>query len=365
MAIAWNIVNHTGEAFEFVSDKVRRKIGKIETILRRFPQDAIHLQIILDEEPKRKSYTVKFNLRIPSNVLSVRKESKSLVQALDDATRSLLLRLEKDKSRRRNEHLRRRCPKGMPRDDGFSELPLVEGTKPQSHVDLVSEVIEKNHKRLLRFANRQINQYVAAGTVPEDTIDPREIVDRVAEVAITNPESKPESMDYPTWCSTLAFKQTRAAVREYLTDASQAVPIDLDVGPALDERSGDDPDIEAYALSVLHDVIEPEEATLADYIADTRVNPPDVSVAEREMVETLRRISRSWPKIDREVFEMHYLEGLNAEDIADALKCRRQDVSRALDRIQNTIRRRLHVIADDDQEGSNRTVVDWNCGLRL
>lgn len=351
MAIAWNIVNQTGEAFEIVSDKVRRKIGKLETILSRFPQDAIHLQIILEEVPKRKSYTVKFNLRIPSNILSVHKESKSLVQALDDATRSLLLRLEKDKSKRRNEHLRRRGAKGKPRDTGFAELPLAEGVQPQSHADLVSEVLANNHERLLRFVNRQIKQYVASGTVPEDSIDPREIVDRVAEVAITDPELKPETMDYPTWCSTLAFKQTRTAVREYLADSSQAVPIDLDVGPTVEERSGEDVDTEAYALNVLHDVIEPEEATLADYIADTRVSPPDVTVEEREMVETLRRISRTWPKIDREIFEMHYLEGLNSEDIADALKCRRRDVSRALDRIQNTIRRRLHVIADDDQGG--------------
>jgi len=358
MTIAWNIINKTGEAFEFVSDKVRRKIEKLETILSRYPQDSVHLQIILSEEPKKKSYIVKFNLRIPSNILSVRKESKSLVQALDDATRSLLIRLEKDKSKRRNEHLRRRIQRGKPRNDRFTERPIVEGAKPQSHADLVSEVIEKNHERLLRFVKRQIKQYVASDTIPEDTIDPREIVDQVAEVAITNPELKPKTMDYPTWCSTLAFKQTRITVREYLTESSLAIPIDLDVGPAVGELSEEDLDNETYALNVLHDVIEPDESTLADYIADVRMSPPDVTVAEREMVETLHRISRSWPKVDREVFGMHYLEGLNDEDIADALNCRRQDVSRALTRIQNTIRRRLHVIADDNQEGSGGNVVD-------
>jgi len=354
MAIAWNIVNHTGEAFEFVSDKVRQKIRKLENFLRRFPQDSVHLQIILDEVAKRKAYTVSFNLRIPSNVLCVSKESKSLVQALDEASRTLLQRLEKDKSRRRREHLRKRCRKSEQLVTEFAEVPLAVGAKPQTQADLISEILEENYERLLRFVKRQINEYIVAGTVPEDAIDPRDIVDQLAQEALSNPDSKPKDMDFPTWCASLAFRHTRKAVRQYLTDSSLSVPIDLDVEPDIDERPLDDLEAEEFALNILHDVIEPEEATLADYIEDTRIKPSDVTSAERDMVATLRDNARSWPKIDREIFEMHFLEGLNAADIAVALQCDRKDVVRSLDRIQNTLRRRWLQIADSTKQDSQK-----------
>jgi ribosome-associated translation inhibitor RaiA/DNA-directed RNA polymerase specialized sigma24 family protein len=353
MAIAWNIVNNTGEAYEFVSDKVSRKIEKLETILRRFPEDAVHLQIILDEKPKRKSYAVNLNLRIPSNVLCVGKESKSLVRALDEASRNLILQLEKDKSRRRGEHLRKRPRNGEPPAPAFAELPLAEGVAPQSHADLVSEVLEANYERLLRFVNRQLSEHIAAGTIPEDAIDPRDIVDQVAEEVLSNPEAKPEAMDYPTWCSSLAFGQTRVAVRRYLTESSLSVPIDLDIQPNTDEGVAANLEVKDFALNILHDVVEPEEATLADYIEDTRSTPLDVSVAEREMVAVLRQNARSWPKLDREIFEMHYLEGLNAADIAVALHCDQLDIVNRLDRIQNTLRRRWLQIADSLPVGSS------------
>jgi ribosome-associated translation inhibitor RaiA/DNA-directed RNA polymerase specialized sigma24 family protein len=357
MAIKWNIVNHTGEAFEFVSDKVRRKIQKLESILGRFPEDAVHLQVVLGEEARRKTYTVSFNLRIPSNVLCVSKESKSLTKALDEASRSLLLGLEKDKSKRRKKHLRKRRElKGAPYATKFAALPLAKGTKPQTKSDLIAEVLAANYGRLLRFVNRQINEYIVAGTIPDDAIDPRDIVDQVAEEAISNPQLKPGMMDYPTWCSSLAFRQTRIAVRKFLAEASLTIPVDLDLEPDFDARPWEDLEFKEYALNILHDVIEPEEATLENYIEDTRTRPFWVTAAEKDMVATLREYVRGWPTIDREIFEMHYLEGLSAEDIAVAMQCGSRDIVRSLDRIQNTLRRYWLQIADDIEAESDGTV---------
>jgi ribosomal subunit interface protein len=347
MTIAWNIVNHTGEAFELVSEKIRRKIVKLETLLRHFPQDAVHLQITLDEESKRKAYVVGLNLRVPSNVLHVSKESKSLVKAIDEAVRTLLLQLEKDKSRRRREHLmKHRDRKAAPPAIPFAEKPLAQGTHPQSRADLIQKVLAEDYERLLRFVSRQIHGYVAEGRLPRNAVDPRDIVDQVADKALSKPEAKPADMTYPAWCTSLAFKRTRETVLRFVSESARKVPVDMDLEENVDGETLDGLEIEEYALSVLHDAIEPEEATLGEYIADTRAAPSDVTLGEKEMLATLRESTRAWPQLERSIFEMHYLEGLSAAEIAVAMDREAEQVKRSLSRIQNTLRRRFLQIAD-------------------
>ena len=345
MSISWNVVNNTGEASGFVSYEVHKRIRKLEGRLRGFPRDTVHLQVILSERGHAEAYFVALNLRLPSDILHVTETSTTPFKALDAAVRALLRRLAKHRSNRRVDHGSPGSMGGVATSPAFTDEPLTKGASPQTQADLVADVLEADYARLSRFVGRQLDEYVAAGTLPNGAIDPRDIVDGVAEEVLREPRLKPKRTTYPTWFSSLAFQQTRQAVRQFLEEAELSVPTDLDVEPETDVTA-DGLEPEEVALHVLHDAIEPEEAALADYIPDPTATPPDVTVAEKDMVATLRTIARGWPKLDREVFEMHYLEGLSADDIGLALQCDGRDVATCLERIQNTLRRRLLQITD-------------------
>ena len=104
MKIKWNIVNRTGEASDTIASKLRPKITKLEKLLTHFPQNTVHLQIILDARPHDKTYQVRLNLRVPSDVLHVASESHSLVGAFGEAVRMLVRRLKRLKARYRRDH---------------------------------------------------------------------------------------------------------------------------------------------------------------------------------------------------------------------------------------------------------------------
>lgn len=210
----------------------------------------------------------------------------------------------------------------------------------------ISELLEADYPRLLRFIRRQLNEYVIAETTPVGALDPRDIVDRVAEDVLKHPGLKPHEMDEHTWFLSLAYRQTRKAVRRYLDECDREVPVDLDIEADLEPVSPDDLEPEEFRLNLLLEAIEPTEETQADYIPDPQSRPPDVTAAEEELVSALRSLARRWPKMEREIFEMHYLEGMGAEDIATTLGCAVTKVNHQIARIQNTLRRRLVQITD-------------------
>jgi DNA-directed RNA polymerase specialized sigma24 family protein/ribosome-associated translation inhibitor RaiA len=348
MTIPWNIVNNTDQAFSSLSEQVGRGIRVLGEALRCFPGDTTHLQVIVDRNPRSKEFTISLNLRIPSNVLHVTESSDSLPRAIGAAARALIHLLDEDRSKRRGSRPTVRSDTDTAKTaDMFSVEPFAEGLKPQTREDMIATVLDADYDRLVRFVARQLREYVVSGTVPRGAVDPRDIVDRVAEEVLRHPGLKPKRMDYPTWCTSLAAQRTRAAIQDYLEAEENTVPVDMDVEPEHDELAPDDLEPEELALNVLHDVIEPEEARVGDYIPDPKASPPDVTAAEKDMVDTLRAMARQWPKFDREVFELHYLEGLNAEDVALTLRCDGRSVESCMNRIQNTLRRRLLQITDE------------------
>lgn len=358
MRINWNIVNRSGEAYDAVADRLRPKIAKLEKLLEHFPADAVHLQIVLDTRPADKTYEVSLNLRVPSDVLHVGKESHSLVAAVDEAVHTLVRRLKRLKARYRKDHAwkHRREPAAPERPAAFAETPLREHEGPQTLTDTVVEVLKRDYERLLGFVSRRLQEHVVAGTLPDGAVDAHDIVNRVAEEVLRHPGLKPEAMDYRAWCSALAFQQTRQAVRRFAREANVSVPFDLGVAPEPPPAGEDDMEPQAFALNALQERMEPDEPTLADITPDPQSLPPERGMAERGMAERgtgradllagLRRASRAWPAIERETFQLHFLEGMSVDDLAQAFACERSAVAGTVARL----RARLQAMLSEQEE---------------
>lgn len=345
MKIKWNIVNRTGEASDTIAPKLRPKITKLEKLLTHFPQDTVHLQIILDARPHDKTYQVRLNLRVPSDVLHVASESHSLVGAFGEAVRMLVRRLKRLKARYRRDHeWKHRSGKPMPEQAvAFAEAPLPNEEGPQTQVDTIVEVLKEDYGRLLGFVARQINEHVLSGSVPKGAIEPHDVVDGVAELVLHFPERKPESMDYRTWCSSLAFQQTRDAVQSCAEKMTTQVSVDLDVEPGSPSAGEDDMEPEEFALNLLQRQLEPDEQTLADTIPDTHIDSPYSYVAKEDLLSNLAELSRQWPKADREIFQLHFMEGLSIDDVAHAFSDNRESVEASV----SSLRARLRTVLAD------------------
>jgi len=348
--ISWNIVNRTGEAFTTVAEKLRPKISKLAKFLTHFSPDALHLQVVLDRRTADKAYVVALNLRVPSDVVHVEKESQNLWTAVDECVHALSRRLQRLKARYRQDYLwkHRRAVALPTREVAFAAMPLPEHEGLQTYEQAVVEVLKQDYGRLLGFVSRRIHEYILNGDIPARALDPKDIVNRVTERALREARYKPARMDYRTWCSALAFQETRKAVRRYIEQQNLAVPVDLEVVP---ERTEDDAlEVEEFALNLLQSRLEGEEARLADLIADTRAERPDVEVEAKEVVVMLSNLARNWPKVERETFAMHFLEGMSADDIAQAFQCPREDVEAVIARIRGRLRTLLAQTVEETRD---------------
>ncbi len=341
MIIQWNIVNLTGQELDVDRTEIRQKIRKLEKLLSHFPEDAVHLQIIVHARPSDRQYQVHLNLRIPSDVLQAAVESRSLLGAIAEGEKTLARRLKRLKARDTKafawrHHRARMRPE---RAAAFNETPLPDHEGPQSYADVVIEVLKKDYGRLLGFVTRQLEEYVLAGWIPEGAIEPDEIVGLVAEEVLSNPDSRPKSGDCRAWCSSVAFRQTRKAVRRYAEEKQIAVPIDLDASPDVFADGEDDLDLLRHAPGT-------DGPIAADTIADPRTVPPDEEVDRHDMLAALRAMARRWPKIDREVFHLHFLEGMSVEDLAHTFGCERAAVEAIVARLQARLQALLSEMTD-------------------
>lgn len=368
MKFAWNILNHTGEALDVATAKMRPKIERLERLLDRFPAEAVHLQVVLDQNVHKKTYRVGLNLRVPSNILHAEKENKSLVRAVDGSVSALVRQLKKVKATYRHEA---QWARSAERDKqavqpGFHEEPAPMGSGPQSVQDLIAGVLTQEYDRLLHFVSRQLEQLMDGSVLPAGEIEASDIVDRVAEIALRTPYEKPDGMDYDRWFVMLAFRETQRMVERMGEGevgprfVEAEIPL---VPPPVEEDDQDD--LEQRMLEATDEEPVAPEWMEYQYAPVAPHEEPDVQEFEAEMLASLRRLVRLGPKQERDIFEMYFLEGLDAEDIAIALDSEVHMVRNTLEKVQAKLRNRLvtiksfsdrRLVADDERMAFEKRV---------
>jgi ribosome-associated translation inhibitor RaiA len=116
MKLKWTLVAKGMRPHAQLRAKLQQKIGKLETHLEHFPQDAVHLQVGLDRHPRKVWFDVRLTLRLPSNLLRAAKSGPDPIPAFDQAIKALLREVSGFKSalRRESEWQREERPEVMP-----------------------------------------------------------------------------------------------------------------------------------------------------------------------------------------------------------------------------------------------------------
>lgn len=103
MTIKWSLVTKGMRPHGQLQNKLQQKINKLETHLEHFPQDAVHLQVILQRQPKKARFIAALTLRLPSNILRAQKGGLDPIPAFDQAVKALLREVAVLKSALRRE----------------------------------------------------------------------------------------------------------------------------------------------------------------------------------------------------------------------------------------------------------------------
>jgi ribosomal subunit interface protein len=103
MTLNWTLVTRRMRPHGQLQRKLQEKINKLETHLVHFPEDAVHLQVNLEQNSKRALFSAALILRLPSNTLRATKQALDPVTAFDHAVKALLREIAVLKSALRHE----------------------------------------------------------------------------------------------------------------------------------------------------------------------------------------------------------------------------------------------------------------------
>src|SRR5438093_1824428 len=340
-SFSWNVVTKNFHAHEQLRQKLRSKLTKLERHLQRFPHDAVHLQVALERHPKKDLFSAALSLRIPSNILRSKKQAPDPIPALDRATKTLLRQLSGFKSGLRREALwkrkERRAELHTAKVFRFADAPMANGTGPQNEGDVIRALIEQPHAELLRYVRRHVEHEVRLGNVPAGAIDAPAVVDELARQALTAPENKPAGFGFLLWFYRLGKQELSRRCKTLQAQARETV--------ALEEPRVLPEDAEAAAgyepeqpLDIVAEILEPPVVEAKDLIPDTRTAPPDEVLAQKELLEQLQKTANTWPKPEREAFELHLVEGFEPYEVAMVLGLTTQDTNELLASIRGRLR---------------------------
>ncbi len=317
MTLAWNLVTKHLNAHDQLQEKIRQKISKLEQHLQHFPPDAVHLLVHLERHPKRDEFSAALTLRLPSNILHSRKVAVDPIPAFDLAVKALLRELAGFKSElRREEHWKRLERRQALREAmavRFATHPQTGG--PQSLADTLAEMIKRYHGRLLYHVQRQLWRDQLDGNVSKGAIDAQAVIDEVARQALAAPHRKPEDISYRAWLYSLIRRELKRRYKLLHAQGEQNVPID-ETSRVEDEAEVAEGYDAEQPLEIIEEEIEPHIVHLADLMADTRAERPDDAAMEHDLVDYLHRLAKTWPAQEQAVFDLHFLEGFDEDEVA-------------------------------------------------
>ena len=103
MTLNWTLVAKRMRPHGQLQKKLQEKIAKLETHLEHFPEDASHLSVVLEHNPKKSLFISSLTLRLPSNTLRAEKYGVAPITSFDQAVKALLREIAGLKSSLRHE----------------------------------------------------------------------------------------------------------------------------------------------------------------------------------------------------------------------------------------------------------------------
>ena len=340
-SFSWNLVTKNFHAHEQLQQKLRQTLTKLQKHLEHFPSDALHLQVVLEKHPRKSEFTAGLVLRVPSNILHSEHEARDPVPALNGAVKTLLRQLESLKSELRRELLwkrkGRRAELRAAKPLRFAAAPMTGGTGPQNLGDVIRALMEQNYARMLRYVRRQLWHAVHLEEIPLGAIDARAVVDEVVRQALAAPERKPAELGFLLWLYMLARRELARQCKALREQARETVA--LEEPHVLPEDSevaaGYEP---GQPLDIVEQVLEAPVTETKELVPDPRTVPPDEVVAQKELLEQVQNTANSWPKPEREAFELYFVEGFEPDEIGKVLGLSAKHAEQLLAGIRDRVR---------------------------
>jgi ribosomal subunit interface protein len=287
----WNIVTRGLHEHPFLREKIHSKIRALERHLQRFPPDAVHLLIELERHPRKEEHRAVLTLRLPSHILHADKSAKSVISALSNAVKALLQELKSLKERLREELQWKR--KTRRRALAFAAEPSESGTDPQNATEVRDAFFESHRQPLMRFARRAANRASKQG----DSITDREVAELVGEA-----------------------KDKLAAVSGRQKPTSERAQLYRLVREAVARRGG--------GLGTKR----PPSA---------RSSLTEDSSPRHGLLPAMDQALTALSHFEQEVFDLYFVEGFEADEIAMITRKPMGQVNLAIQAIENQIRRCL------------------------
>jgi RNA polymerase sigma factor (sigma-70 family) len=202
---------------------------------------------------------------------------------------------------------------------------------------VIRELLESHYPRLLRYVRRQLWHDVTAGDVPRDAIDARAVVDEAARRALVDPHKKPERMNFLLWLYVLARHELARRRKALRTQAEEVVPLETPRFLPDDLAMVEGYDAE-QPLDIIERQLEPPVAETKDLLPDPQSESPDRVVERRDLLAELRRLASRWPKPEREVFELHFVEGFEPDEVAMIVAQPATQVRETIESLQQKLR---------------------------
>lgn len=345
LLLPWNIVARNFTPREELKQWVQREITKLERHLTNFPHESVHLHVVFEYHKKTKKFTANLTLRLPSNLLNAKSIDEDPITALAKSAKALIrevdrlkddLRHIKDRHRAREKVIESgEKPATIQPIVAFAPEPLPEDKAPKDLSELLNQVIEENYQRLLDYVKRQIEYFEAADEIPKNSIDAEAALDEVVKEALKNPDGKPEDLGYIQWIYQLINEELNKRHR-MLKERKKAVSVE-----DIEEELPVSEEITPLMVSMLNEPPEDEFTRQPKLFVPSRTLPPDEELAEKEFINELIESSRSWDKLEKDVFELHFIEGFSAEDCAMILRTDLAELQKTISNVHERIRRKI------------------------
>jgi RNA polymerase sigma factor (sigma-70 family) len=201
---------------------------------------------------------------------------------------------------------------------------------------VLRDLLNRFYPRLLCHVRDQLERDASAGEFPINAIDAAAVTDEAVRQALASPSDKPASATYRMWLYSLAKRELRRRYRQLRRQARQTVPLDqAGAPPERIDRSGVDP---IRPREVVEEQFDPLLASVAEWMPDGQHLAPDETAVEADLIDYLRRRSVRWPPRERNVFELHFVEGFEPDEIAIVENIRVSDAREIVQGIQDRLR---------------------------
>jgi DNA-directed RNA polymerase specialized sigma24 family protein len=180
-----------------------------------------------------------------------------------------------------------------------------------------------------------IHHYEETGELPPGSVDPRDIVDEVARQAEEKGKDRPPNLSWLVWLFHLMHQEIQRQRDLFEQKEAGEIPTEKPVKvPELSEKK-------LHPLErIVQKAMEPRVIRVEDVVPGLDL-PPDDFVAQKERIEQMLPELPRWPWIEREVFELYYIEGFEPDEIAKAMDQPVDRIQKVVDLLRERVRKQL------------------------